>query len=214
MQPEGPHRLRLGNDLFYWSNLAKFALEMLIGQHFVPSLRRNGATGLYAIWQPALLDDRIRRRFTALTETMPPVCRAYNLEEIGSAAAPQELSEHFVATLVDVAVRAWANGHIRPTAGTPALQWVSALHSAQRLLALPPQPAYQFSQEWQAWIEQLHVTSDANFRITFELVEPDQPAQSAGYTGAVGANGFGARPGAQPTGRSAIICRRATTCGC
>jgi SNF2 family DNA or RNA helicase len=191
LQPAGLHRLRLGNDLLYWSNLAKFALEMLIGQRFVPSVRRNGATGLYAIWQPTLLDDRIKRRFSALTATMPPVCRAYNLEETGSAATPQGLSEHFVATLVDVAVRAWANGNGQVAAGTPALQWVSTLHSPQRLLALPPQPAYQFNQEWQGWIEQLHVTSDANFRITFELVEPDQPAQSAGYTGALGAEDAG-----------------------
>ena len=67
---------------------------------------------------------------------------------------------------------------------TPVTQWVRQLRSSSRALMLPPQPAYSLAQEWQTWIEQLHVTSDANFRIAFELVEPDMPALSAGHTGA------------------------------
>jgi SNF2 family DNA or RNA helicase len=182
---EAAHRLRLGNDTLYWSNAAKFALEMLIGQHYVPALRRNGATGLYAIWRPALLDDRLRRRFEALIETMPPVCRAYDLDQTADAASPYDLTEHFVATVVDAAIRTWGNGD-KHAATTPALQWVSQLRAPAPFLPLPPQPAFRFVQEWQVWIDQLHISSDANFRITFELVEPDQPAQSAGMTGALG----------------------------
>ncbi len=53
-------------------------------------------------------------------------------------------------------------------------------------MTLPPQPAHKLVQDWQSWIEQLHVTSDANFRIAFELVEPEVAAQSGGYTGALG----------------------------
>lgn len=183
---EAAHRLRLGNDTLYWSNAAKFALEMLIGQHYVPALRRNGATGLYAIWRPALLDDRLRRRFEALIATMPPVCRAYNLEQTTAAPSPYDLTEHFVATVVDAAIRTWGNGDAH-AAATPVLQWVNQLRAPEPLLPLPPQPAFHFVQEWQAWIDQLHISSDANFRITFELVEPEQTAQSAGMTGALGA---------------------------
>ncbi|MCB0066431.1 MAG: hypothetical protein KDD77_04730, partial [Caldilineaceae bacterium] len=185
---EGVLRLRLGNDILYWSNAAKFALEMLIGQHYVPALRRNGVTGLYALWQPAMLDDRIRRRFTAMVETMPPVCRAYDLDETDDAQAPHELTEHFVATMVDTAVRQWSNHDRAPmaSAAQPAQQWANQLRAASPHLMLPPQPAYRLAQEWQAWIDQLHITSDANFRITFELVEPEQPAQSGGHTGALG----------------------------
>jgi SNF2 family DNA or RNA helicase len=207
---EAALRLRLGNDILYWSNAAKFALEMLIGQHYVPALRRNGAAGLYAIWRPALLDDRLRRRFVALVDTMPPVCRAYDLEHIAVAPSAYELTEHFVATVVDAAIRTWSNGDKhssdkhssdkhssdrhssdRHNGGdkrsmeTAALQWVGQLRTAEPYLPLPPQPAFHFMQAWQAWIDQLHVTSDANFRITFELVEPDQAAQSAGMTGAL-----------------------------
>jgi hypothetical protein len=241
-------RLRMGNDLLYWSNAAKFALEILIGQHYVPSLRINGASTLYALWQPALLDDRLQRRFAALVATMPAVCRAYAIDKPGDAQTPLALTEHFVATVVDAAVRAWgngsghgngsgagnpssngssngyangyANGHagageVTPLAGvTPALQWVRQLRLGSRSLALPPQPAYKLAQDWQAWIEQLHVTSDANFRIAFELVEPEAAAQSAGYTGAhgdgadkAGAEDAGADEGGQWTLRFALQAR-------
>jgi SNF2 family DNA or RNA helicase len=194
-------RLRMGNDLLYWSNVAKFALEILIGQHYVPSLRMNGGSTLYALWQPALLDDRLKRRFHALVATMPAVCRAYAIDKTTDAPTPLALTEHFVAAVVDAAVRAWssssaANG--RPPANgkhgangdhaaeTPALQWLRQLRVAGRSLTLPPQPAHKLVQDWQSWIEQLHVTSDANFRIAFELVEPEIAAQSGGYTGAIG----------------------------
>jgi SNF2 family DNA or RNA helicase len=179
-------RLRMGNDLLYWSNAAKLALEILIGQFYVPALRMNGASALYALWQPALLDDRIKRRFVALAQTMPPVCRGYNLEATPSATTPEALTEHFVATMVDAAVRTWGNGHTDGVPASPAMQWVNQLRSPGRVLSLPPQPAYRLMQDWQSWIEQLHVTSDANFRIAFELVEPDLPALSGGYTGATG----------------------------
>lgn len=181
----GVVRLRLGNDTLYWGNAAKFALEILIGQHYVPALRRNGATDLYAVWQPTLLDDRMRRRFVALADTMPPVCRAYNLEHTGTAPTPYDLTERFVAAVVDAAIRAWSNGERNKT-NTPSLQWASQLRADERRLALPPQPAFRFAQDWQTWIDQLHISSDANFRITLELVEPDAPAQSGGYTGALG----------------------------
>lgn len=184
----GGEQLRIGNDLYYWSNAAKFALEVLIGQHYVPTLHMTDDSYLYAIWQPVLLDDRMQRRFQTLVATMPAVCRAYNLEQVEAAESPQQLTEHFVATTVDAAVRTWgngvANGALNGAVSTPALHWVHQLHEPDRLLPLPPQAAYRLSSDWQSWIEQIHITSDANFRITFELVEPEQPAQSAGYTGA------------------------------
>ncbi|MBK8049514.1 MAG: DEAD/DEAH box helicase [Anaerolineales bacterium] len=153
-------------------------------------MRINGSAAIYALWQPMLLDDRIKRQFAALTDTMPPVSRAYNLERTEDAIGAHALTEHFVATVVDAAVRTWANGRTNGAPpSTPSLQWVNQLRAPSCTFVLPPQPAYRLIQDWQSWIEQLHITSDANFRITFELVEPDASAQSGGYTGALGSNG-------------------------
>ncbi|MFM7584720.1 MAG: hypothetical protein ACKO9F_18610, partial [Caldilinea sp.] len=176
---ESTGRLKLGNDLLYWSNAAKFALELLIDQQYVPALQRSGPGGLHAIWQPTLLDDRVQQRFVELVGTMPAACRAYNLEEVDAALSAESVTERFVAALVDAAIRRWSQS-VGDSGGSPVLRWVSQLHALDRQLALPPQPAFQFVQVWQGWIEQLHITSDTNFRIAFELVEPLLPVESEG----------------------------------
>lgn len=166
------HRVRSGQDLLYWSNAAKFALEILAGQHYLPGMSTDAYGRLQATWQPALLDSRIRQRYRQLIQAMPPVCRAYNLDLPGAAPDPAALLEHFLATLVDVAARHWAAPLAQPANGVPALLWLNALVAPQATVPLPPQPAYQLYQEWHSWIEQLYVTSDANFRICFVLEEP------------------------------------------
>ena len=167
------HRMRLGNDLLFWSNAAKFALEILVGQYYLPSLRNDSSGRLEALWQPLLLDARVEQRREQLVRTMPPVCRAYNLDALADAPAPTALTEHFVATLVDAAVRQWgADLAPRPT-GDSAQHWLYCLLSAQTHLHLPPQPAHDLYQEWYQWTEQLFVVRDANFRICFVLEEPE-----------------------------------------
>jgi SNF2 family DNA or RNA helicase len=167
------HRMRLGNDLLFWSNAAKFALEILVGQYYLPSLRKDPSGRLEAIWQPLLLDTRVEQRREQLVRTMPPVCRAYNLESLTDAPAPTALTEHFVATLVDAAVRAWGCDLAPAPSGSPAQHWLNRLLSTNPHLHLPPQPAHDLYQEWHQWTEQLFVVRDANFRICFVLEEPD-----------------------------------------
>jgi hypothetical protein len=167
------HRMRLGNDLLFWSNAAKFALEILVGQYYLPSLRNDPNGRLEAIWQPLLLDARVEQRREQLVRTMPPVCRAYNLDSLADAPAPAALTEHFVATLVDAAVRTWGANLAPEPAGTAAQHWLHRLLSPQSHLRLPPQPAHDLYQEWHQWTEQLFVVRDANFRICFVLEEPE-----------------------------------------
>jgi SNF2 family DNA or RNA helicase len=167
------HRMRLGNDLLFWSNAAKFALEILVGQYYLPSLRNDPSGRLEAVWQPLLLDARVEQRREQLVRTMPPVCRAYNLESLEDAPAPTALTEHFVATLVDAAVRTWGADLAPTPTDSPAHHWLNRLLSPQAHLHLPPQPAHDLYQEWYQWTEQLFVVRDANFRICFVLEEPE-----------------------------------------
>ncbi len=171
-RPHGWHRYRLGNDLIFWSNAAKIALEILVGQHYLPALRASADGRFYAVWQPALLDQPLRQRLAQLVRLMPPVCRAYELDALEDAPHPAALTEHFLAALVDNAVREWAEDPAPPSATSPALHWIERLRGPHRQLALPPQPVHQLYQEWRSWIEQLQASSDASFRICFELSDP------------------------------------------
>ena len=176
-EPSSPLRhARLGNDLRFWSHAAKTVLEILAGQHLLPGLLADSSGRFQALWQPQLLDAILRRRVEALIEAMPPICRAYNLESLDLAYSPSQLTEHFIAALVDQAVRHWAApaqgaGQAAPS---PARQWLSALLSSQATVELPPQPAHTLFQEWVGWLEQLHVTTaDAQFRVAFALEAPE-----------------------------------------
>ncbi len=172
--------LRFGNDLLFWSNAAKYTLQLLVCQQYLPTLLPQSATHLYAGWQPLFTDTQIERQFEQLTAIMPPVCRAYNIDAPQSAFNAAELLNHFVTTLLDAAVRHWGESCL-PDAWpqTLAEQWLQSLASGQRGFDLPPQSAHQLYQVWRGWSEQLHVTRDANFRICLKLVPPQPTAGSS-----------------------------------
>lgn len=183
------HRVRLGKDLLFWSHVAKFALELLINQDYLPSVRSHSEGYMAAVWQPFLSDTHVQRRFDELAQMMPPVCRSYNLPTPTEAATSSILVEHFLAAVIDAAVRHWSapmadpltDPLAAPTGEQAIVQhWLRQLLNDQRRLNLPPQQAYQFYREWQAWTEQLQFTSDTNFRICFILQEPQEPATARG----------------------------------
>ncbi|MCB0117120.1 MAG: SNF2 helicase-associated domain-containing protein, partial [Caldilineaceae bacterium] len=165
---------RLGNDLLFWSHAAKYVLETLAGQHFIPGVVADANGRFSAIWQPSLLDSELRRRLEMLVDAMPPICRAYNLPALEAAPPPGLLVEQFIAALVDHAIREWILPPTPQADASSAKQWIYHLLSDSARLQLPPQPAHQLYQNWISWIEQLHATSaDVNFRVAFELETPD-----------------------------------------
>lgn len=173
------HRLRLGKDLLYWSHVAKFALELLINQHYLPALHSHSDGYLVAAWQPFVGDPRLQERFDDLVQMMPPVCRSYNLASHTEAPSAAQLVEHFVAAAIDAAIRRWGKP-LSPTAeiGAAPQRWLGQLLNGQRRLNLPPQEAYNFYQQWQSWTEQLQYTTETTFRVSFQLEEPT-PASGA-----------------------------------
>lgn len=188
--------LRPGNDLLFWCNAAKFALEILVGQHYLPGLRTDAGGKLSAVWQLALLDEHLQHLFEQLVQNMPPVCRAYNIDTPADAPSPTTHLEHFLVSMVDSAVRNWGHGkssqgaaaqnatapsHFNGTR-SPAQQWIDGLLNTDNRLNLPPQPAYQLYRHWHAWMEQLHAASDANFRICLKLEEPPAAADASTLT--------------------------------
>ncbi|HEY7817700.1 MAG TPA: hypothetical protein VIG29_05750, partial [Vicinamibacteria bacterium] len=63
-----PHRIRLGASLRYWSAAARFSLELLARQRFLPSVVPGEETSL-SRWEP-LVELEIDK-FDALREAMP-----------------------------------------------------------------------------------------------------------------------------------------------
>jgi len=171
--------MRLGNDLLFWSNAAKFTLQLLASQHYLPTLRPHTANQLRAAWQPFLSDPQMERQFEQLTESMPPVCRAYQVANLSEAPPATELLNSFVSTFLDTAVRQWGAAQITPapTAAGQGYQWLAGLVSADSFLHLPPQTAFQLYQHWRSWSDQLHALHHAHVRVCFQLEAPtDTPS--------------------------------------
>ncbi len=180
---------RLGNDLLFWSHAAKFVLELLAGQHFLPGLRPDSSGRFWAAWQPFMLEGSLRERLEYLVTLMPPICRAYELDSLDDAPASGAIVEHFISVLMNRAIREWApgaagtngrgwfgdsfdsvqsgQGTVFPSSGS---MWLDGLSGEEPLLRLPPQPAHQLYKRWIEWMEQLHSSvADSNFQVAFAL---------------------------------------------
>ena len=190
---------RLGNDLLFWSHAAKFVLELLAGQHFLPGLIPDSNGRFWAAWQPFLLEGSLRERLEYLVALMPPICRAYDLESLDDAPASSAVVEHFIGVLMNRAIREWApaasgaNGEGRlgdglgriyrsqlPVLPSSGSLWLDGLSGEDPLLQLPPQPAHQLYKRWIEWMEQLHSSvADSNFQVAFALeLQQDVEEQS------------------------------------
>ena len=191
----------VGSDLRFWNAAAKFALELLARQRFLPALVRHGSAktpSLRAIWQPALDEPGDRERVSRLVRAMPPICRglrpvSYPRRKKKSAEESEPpnaytLVESFLGAIVDAAVREWGalapsqprrRGRAsRPPSDVTGL-WLAALFSPDGILDAPPEQRGQlaaFYDQWRAWMEQLRVAGDGGFRICFRLEPPEQPA--------------------------------------
>ncbi len=179
----------VGADLRYWGLVAKFALELLARQRYLPGLRAMDE-GIHAVWQPVLDDPDDAARVATLARGMPPACRALLREgaDTSEASLPpaEEVLLSFLEQLVDHAVRDWtrpANGsgvrtwdRLLSRTGTGLAEtWWRALWSEKRLVEAPGNRADvgRFYQSWQSWTLRARPAADVAFRLCFRLEPPD-----------------------------------------
>ena len=158
---------RVGDDLVYWGLVAKFALELLGRQRFLPGMRAE-AGGYVASWMPYLDDPADQARFGALTRTMPPVCRSVLRERQGAAheeaPSPYTVLSSFIQYLVDDAVRSWAQQSpqagelgLRPRrggrlpGGRVGAAWWEALYAHDRAINVPSSRQQELGRLYTAW---------------------------------------------------------------
>ncbi len=179
-----------GDDLRYWSAAAKFALEVLARQAYLPGLTEHD--GRYAArWLPIWDTPADRALLKQLVAACPPVTRAYFAPKADPdpalAPAPHTLLEDFLKQLVDAAVRDWgrpARDARRKLPDGIAGSWWEALWAPDGSLlvtAKERRALAAFYEAWQAWLAQLHGAAEAAFRLCFRLDPPETDPE----TGAV-----------------------------
>ena len=164
-----PHRLRLGADLRFWSATARFALELLARQRFLPAIVGDGEKSM-ARWEP-LVDEELDR-IDALKAAMPPVCRAASSDETPSAHA---LLEGFLIAVVDCFVRRAASRlRLRQRfVETDGEQFASSL--LENDITFDSDTVETLRDELASWKAQFDDDEEAPFRIAFRLEPPPPP---------------------------------------
>ncbi|HEY9653161.1 MAG TPA: DEAD/DEAH box helicase, partial [Coleofasciculaceae cyanobacterium] len=183
----------VGGDLRFWSQIARWSLDLLTRRKFLPGLSRQGQGRVVACWQP-LLDSAVdQARLEKFSHLMPFVCRAYQkLEDTQDCVLnseqptlkfpePQELLLGFLSRLIDVQVRNWVEASALSGTESIIQQWVRSLSSPSDTLEASPEAIDRLETALSTWttpIQQNLVASlskrlgQTTFRACFVLKPP------------------------------------------
>ncbi|HED03508.1 MAG TPA: DEAD/DEAH box helicase [Candidatus Fraserbacteria bacterium] len=183
-----PHGIALGGSLRFWAEVAKFSLELIVRQCFVPTVQQiqpEGSTSARASWEVALGEED-RERLRLLAAAMPPLCRALVPSEDKPSAPPLSLISHFLNRTVDAFVRERLSATKfrsprrgrRPKVIPLAEQWLRALSSADATLRAPDKELTAFTKGIDSWLAHIRPAgSEAPFRTCFRVEPPEDGSE-------------------------------------
>lgn len=157
-------------DLQYWCDAARFAIELLVRQQFIPDVTDGRDGNTYVKWKHVLLDDAGREKFSALADSMPSASvlvtrtdERYNRKEILS---------HFLDSAIDSFIRK----EVEPPqlkAGKNSLSgaWMSSLCTGEGIKA-PREAIKTIGQSMRSWKSGLE-NNNRSFRTCFALEPPE-----------------------------------------
>ncbi len=117
----------IGDDLRFWSATAKFGLDLLARQRFLPSVV-DQKNSLHARWIPVFNDSRDADRIALLATSMPPVCLA---EVTTQQKTPRDLITDFLTVAFDETIRMWLSHHL-----ATSISWKNRLLGGNSLASL------------------------------------------------------------------------------
>jgi SNF2 family DNA or RNA helicase len=170
-----PSKIAFSSSLRFWVEAAKFSLELLTRQCFIPTLQKRDNT-YQAFWEGYITEDDADRMHT-LSQVMPPVCRACTPDK-----PPADIIKHFLNSTVDAFIRVHAPQMLPPRRGRrpktipPAEKWLEALSSSNPIITGPEKELKSFSRNIKTWINQIEPDSSP-FRLCFKLDPPDNGNQ-------------------------------------
>ena len=173
-------QLSIGQDIRFWSAAAKFGLELLTRQRFVPSVKDT--TGrLCAVWRPVINHTNDIERFALLAKSMPPVCRAFVTEGGKGNHNPYQLITDFLSFCIDEGIRKWLSEGLSPGLkerlfgyDNLASLWLKALCSTNPEINGTTHQIKTLKESIPLWSEGVQVAGkELPWRTSFRLEEPE-----------------------------------------
>ncbi|MDY6911830.1 MAG: DEAD/DEAH box helicase [Chloroflexota bacterium] len=179
---ESPHGFAFGSSPRFWIEVAKFSLELIARQCFMPTITEDKGS-FRAAWR-VVIDEEDSERVRLLSDSMPPGCRAFLPQEEGRAPSPSKLLSSFINRTVDAFVRSSLSSiSLLPTRRRRRVvslpeQWLQAISSNDPQLKASTGELKSFSKEIKPWLSRIQPTpSNTPFRTCFRLDSPDDDAQ-------------------------------------
>ncbi len=185
----------LGGDLRFWSQVARWSLDLIARSKFLPTIERQTDGSIVAQWQ-ALLDSSLDgTRLEKFSQLMPLGCRTYEVrsEELGVRSEegfelsiefprePQELLLGFLNSTIDAQVRVMEGSQpllearVMASLPTAVRQWLQSLTTASPIVNAEPIGLERLEAALKAWTLplQYQMAGKNQFRTCFVLHPPE-----------------------------------------
>ncbi|MBE9060096.1 DEAD/DEAH box helicase [cf. Phormidesmis sp. LEGE 11477] len=175
----------VGDDLRYWSHLARWCLDLLARGKFVPVVGGD-KKGAIATWQLLLDSATDQTRLKDFCDRIPLICRSYltptpkkaSALKIDLPSSNESLVRSFLETIVDAQVRSIAKDNTLQNAALskdlPLPEWLDALGAEDPHFESTPAGVVRLNDAINTWTAPLQNLTDTveGFRTCFQLVPP------------------------------------------
>ena len=183
----------VGDDLRYWSHLARWCLDLLARGKFVPVVSAD-RKGTLASWQ-LLLDSAVdQARLKEFCDRLPQICLSYPASTSKKASplkidlpeSANPLVRSFLENLVDAQVRSTAKSNALPanapfSKDIPIREWLEALGEEDAHFESTPTGIVRLNDAINTWTAPLQNLAEVEgYRTCFILVPP--PAGQTDWT--------------------------------
>jgi len=160
-----------GDDLILWKMAAQFVRDLLAQGEYLPGVLEGRAS-----WLPALDFPEHQRRFQALVNAMPAVCRA-GAGRSGRLPDPEEYLKDFLVTLLDTCVNSFNETQLGALGSSSP--WVTALYSDRQDGRVSVWNATESFQEgWDDWVHSVRGKNAGGMARTLLRLEQPENAEA------------------------------------
>ena len=167
----------IGHDLAFWAAVARFSLEMLIDQRFVPSIIQTDGGPLQGRWVPWLADSELSERLGLLVSAAPPV--VFSAVDVATQD-PWMTLESALESMTDACVRQILTNEEyidaiegRDKATDQHVSWLASLLDKDDVIASSPEKAIELLRGTRLWLGGLQDPAHGRaVRLCLQLHEP------------------------------------------
>ncbi len=173
----------IGGDLRFWSQVARWSLDLLSRCKFLPILSKDD-NWVVASWRSLLDSASDSSRLEKFAQGMPGASRFYQRgEEIENTKSAlrvdlppqaQELLLSFLNSTIDAQIRAIATNQSLPVVPSPLQEWLQALSNSSPIVKAEPGQLERLEAIVRAWTAPLQYQLEGRslFRACFKLSPP------------------------------------------